>query len=70
MINGSSNFLASARNMTTDSPDGLFTQVELDTLERVVNETQVHRYSPGLEEEWGRSIYIPMFLRVLRAVAN
>lgn len=42
MINGSSNFLASARNMTTDSPDGLFTQVELDTLERVINETQVY----------------------------
>ena len=42
MINGSSNFLVSARNMTTDSPDGLFTQVELDTLERVIKETQVH----------------------------
>lgn len=44
MLNGSSNFLASARNMTTDSPDGLFTQVELDTLEKVIKETQVSEY--------------------------
>lgn len=41
MINGSSAFLASARNMTTDSPDGLFTQVELETLEKAIKETQV-----------------------------
>lgn len=44
MLNGSSNFLASVRNMTTDSPDGLFTQVELDTLEKVIKETQVSEY--------------------------
>lgn len=49
MINGSSNFLANARNMTTDSPDGLFTQVELDTLERVINETQ--EWKTRMEEE-------------------
>lgn len=66
MINGSSYFLANARNMTTDSPDGLFTQVELGTLERVINETQVHLHLLHLGEEWGRSIYVPVFLRVLK----
>ncbi|XP_069686469.1 hypoxia up-regulated protein 1 isoform X2 [Periplaneta americana] len=49
MINGSSNFLASARNMTTDSPDGLFTQVELDMLEKVIKETQ--EWKTKMEEE-------------------
>ncbi|PNF19992.1 Hypoxia up-regulated protein 1 [Cryptotermes secundus] len=49
MLNGSSNFLASARNMTTDSPDGLFTQVELDTLEKVIKETQ--EWKTTMEEE-------------------
>jgi hypothetical protein len=51
MINGSSVFLANARNMTTDSPDGLFTQVELDTLEKVINETQVSDIYLFVEQE-------------------
>jgi hypoxia up-regulated 1 len=42
MINSSSDFLAKARNMTTESPDGFFTQVELDTLEKTIKETEVH----------------------------
>ncbi|PSN31698.1 Hypoxia up-regulated protein 1 [Blattella germanica] len=41
LINGSSNFLATARNMSGENPDGLFTPVELDTLERVIKETEV-----------------------------
>ncbi|GLH11715.1 Major heat shock 70 kDa protein Ba [Gryllus bimaculatus] len=40
-LNGSANFLASARNMTAQSQDDpLFTAVELETLEKVIKETQ------------------------------
>jgi hypothetical protein len=42
MIRSSLDFLNNARNMTTESPDGFFTQVELDTLEKTIKETEVH----------------------------
>ena len=41
LVNSSLNFLASARNMSADNPEGLFTPVELDTLEKIIKETQV-----------------------------
>ncbi|XP_063217680.1 hypoxia up-regulated protein 1 isoform X1 [Bacillus rossius redtenbacheri] len=40
MLNGSSNFLAGARNMSSQAEEGMFTAVELETLERVIKETQ------------------------------
>lgn len=41
MINGSVGFLNNARNMMTESPEGVFTQVELDTLEKTIKEIEV-----------------------------
>nr|CAD7437961.1 unnamed protein product [Timema bartmani] len=42
MINSSTNFLAGARNVTAQAPEGgMFTPVELDTLDRVIKETKV-----------------------------
>nr|CAD7592318.1 unnamed protein product [Timema genevievae] len=41
MINSSTNFLAGARNVTAQAPEGgMFTPVELDTLDRVIKETK------------------------------
>ncbi|KAK7863949.1 hypothetical protein R5R35_012451 [Gryllus longicercus] len=49
-LNGSTNFLASARNMTAQSQDDpLFTAVELETLEKVIKETQ--EWKTKMEEE-------------------
>lgn len=41
MLNGSSNFLATAKNLTKDAnPDkDVFTKVEIETLEKIINET-------------------------------
>lgn len=42
MLNGSSHFLASAKNLTksTNAEKDIFTDVEIETLQRVINETQ------------------------------
>lgn len=43
-INGSAHFLAGIKNMTEhrpDSPDPMFTQVEIDTLEKTIKEISV-----------------------------
>ncbi|KAJ9600744.1 hypothetical protein L9F63_001099, partial [Diploptera punctata] len=49
LLNSSRNFLANARNMSSENPDGLFTPVELDTLDRIIKETQ--EWKIKMEEE-------------------
>ncbi|XP_067011480.2 hypoxia up-regulated protein 1 isoform X2 [Anabrus simplex] len=49
VLNASTHFLASARNMTTEAADGLFTPVELETLEKVLRETE--EWKAKMEEE-------------------
>lgn len=49
LINSSLTFLGNARNMSGEEAEGLFTPVELDTLEKIIKETQ--EWKGKMEEE-------------------
>ena len=54
MLNHSSFFLKSVKNLTLLEEDPIFTAVEVDTLEKLINETQVLRYFSNYHSEFPR----------------